>query len=95
MSRSRRRPRAPTASTSPCSTPSGQPIVPVEPPEVELTQEALDIGPLEPPVLLSPGPGEYQVITDITQPGDWTITVRVRVSDFVSVAGEGTVPISG
>jgi len=75
--------------------PSGQPIVPVEPPEVELTQEALDIGPLEPPVLLSPGPGEYQVITDITQPGDWTITVRVRVSDFVSVAGEGTVPISG
>ena len=75
--------------------PSGQPIVPVDPPEVELTQEALDIGPLEPPVLLSPGPGEYQVITDITQPGDWTITVRVRVSDFVSVAGEGTLPISG
>ena len=75
--------------------PSGQPIVPVEPPEVELTQEALDIGPLEPTVLLSPGPGKYQVITDITQPGDWTITVRVRVSDFVSVAGEGTVPISG
>ena len=35
------------------------------------------------------------MITDITQPGDWTITVRVRVSDFVSVAGEGTVPISG
>ena len=75
--------------------PSGQPIVPVEPPEVELTQEALDIGPLEPTVLLSPGPGKYQVITDITQPGDWTITVRVRVSDFVSVAGEGTMPISG
>ena len=50
---------------------SGQPIVPVDPPEVELTQPALDVGPLKPEVLLSPGPGEYQVVTDLAYDGDW------------------------
>ncbi len=74
---------------------SGQPIVPVDPPEVELTQPALDVGPLKPEVLLSPGPGEYQVVTDLAYDGDWEITVRVRVSDFVSAAGTGTLTISG
>ncbi len=70
----------------------GRIINPVEPPTVEFTQSALDIGPLRPeatPMNI----GLYMVTVDLAVAGEWDVVVRVRVSDFESVSGSTTVTI--
>lgn len=50
--------------------------------EVQLTQAALDIGPID-KELHRAGPGHFLVNgTLFTVPGNWTVTVRVRVDEF-------------
>ena len=66
----------------------GRVINPVEPPTVELTQPELDVGPLRTDVT-AVYIGEYEATVDLSYAGEWDVEVRVRVSDFDSVAGSG------
>jgi hypothetical protein len=51
-----------------------------------LTQNELGIGPLSPE--LSPvSIGEYEANAELGYAGDWEVAVRVRISDFESIAG--------
>jgi copper transport protein len=69
---------------------NGQPLEPLNPPTVELTEPVLDVGPLAP--LVHPmSDSVYHVIADIPLPGTWELVVKVRISDFESVTA--TTPI--
>jgi copper transport protein len=71
----------------------GQPLEPVEDPTVELTEPALELGPLRP--LVHPfGGGEYHVIADIPLAGNWELTIRVRVTDFDAAQASTVVEIA-
>jgi copper transport protein len=72
--------------------PEDQPLVPVDPPTVELTEPTIGIGPLL-PIVHPLVAGEYHVIADIPLSGTYTMTVRVRVSDFAVATAETTVSI--
>lgn len=72
----------------------GRVVNPVDEPTIDLTQPELDIGPLRPtlsPIYI----GEYQATVELSYPGEWRIDVRVRVSDFESVAGTAVVTVDG
>ena len=56
--------------------PDGEPLEPIEPPEVELTEPALGVGPLRP----------SGAEVEIPVAGDWEVTVRVRLSEFQLVS---------
>jgi copper transport protein len=75
------------------SDPSGQPLEPVEPPTVELTEAEQGVGPLR-PIVHPFSPGEYHVIADIPLAGTWALDVRVRVSDFDAASASTTVEIA-
>lgn len=64
----------------------GRIVNPLETPVVELTQPALDIGPLRPDVTAA-NIGRYRVTADLPVAGDWEFFVRVRIGDFESVSG--------
>jgi len=71
----------------------GRIVNPIDPPTVSLRQPELDIGPLEP--TLSPRYiGDYEASVDLSFPGDWDLTVKVRVSDFESATGSTTVTLA-
>lgn len=66
---------------------------PAHPVEVELVQPELEIGPLH-KELDRAGPGHYLVSgTLFTVPGEWTVTVRVRVDDFTEHSAVLTVEV--
>ena len=70
----------------------GRVINPVEDPSVDFTEETLDIGPIDAevtPTYIGEYSGEANLVA-----GTWTLSVRVRVSDFESVSGSTTVTIS-
>ena len=72
---------------------AGQPLVPVEAPTVELTEPALELGPLRP--LVHPlDVGEYHVIAEIPIAGSWELTVRVRISDFEAATATAVLSIA-
>lgn len=64
----------------------GRIVNPVEAPVIQLTQPALDVGPLEPEVL-GLAIGRYQATVSLGFVGEWELTIRVRVDDFTSVIG--------
>jgi copper transport protein len=71
----------------------GRIVDPVDPPSVELTQESLEVGPLAAeltPIYV----GDYEATLDLSFPGEWTVDVRVRVSDFESVSGTAALTIA-
>jgi copper transport protein len=70
----------------------GRVINPVEDPSVDFTEETLDIGPVDAEVAPT-YIGEYAAQVNLVA-GTWTLTVRVRVSDFESVSGSTAVAIS-
>jgi copper transport protein len=70
----------------------GRVINPLEDPSVDFTEETLDIGPIEAEVTPT-YIGEYTAEANLVA-GTWTLNVRIRVSDFDSVAGSTTVVIS-
>jgi copper transport protein len=73
--------------------PSGQPLVPIEVPTVELTEPTLGVGPLRP--LVHPlDDGEFHVIADVDVAGTYDLVIRVRVSDFVAVSARSQVTIA-
>ena len=72
--------------------PSGNPLVPVDVPTIELTEPDLGVGPLRPIVHLVTD-GEFHVIADIPLAGTYDMVIRVRVSDFVAVSATSTVTI--
>jgi copper transport protein len=57
----------------------GQPLEPVEDPAVRLHGSDLDLGPV---ALTSTGPGTWTGAVAIPTPGEWTLEVSVRVTDF-------------
>jgi len=73
--------------------PSGQPLVPVDAPTVELTEPTLGVGPLRPIVHPLEG-GEFHVIADVALAGTYRMVIRVRVSDFVAAQAISEVTIS-
>jgi copper transport protein len=73
--------------------PDGQPLEPVEPPTVELTEVAQGVGPLR-PIVHPFGGGEYHVIADFPLAGTWEVKVDVRVSDFDAASASTTVEIA-
>ena len=60
---------------------AGEPIVPVEPPTVQLTEPALGLGPLEVEVH-ELAQGEYHVFGEVPVPGTWEVEVSARITDF-------------
>ena len=60
---------------------AGEPIVPVEPPTVQLTEPALGLGPLEVEVH-ELARGEYHVFGEVPVPGTWEVEVAARITDF-------------
>lgn len=71
---------------------AGQPLDPVETPTVELTEPALELGPLRP--LVHPlDVSAYHVIAEIPIAGSWELTIRVRVSDFEAATATTTLTI--
>jgi copper transport protein len=71
----------------------GRIVNPLETPELSLTQDELGIGPLSPE--LSPvSIGEYEANTELCYAGDWEVAVRVRVSDFESIAGAAMLAVT-
>ena len=73
--------------------PSGQPLVPVDDPAIELTEPTLGVGPLR-PIVHPLGPGEFHVIADVPLAGTYKMVIRVRVSDFVAAQATSEVTIS-
>ena len=73
--------------------PRGEPLDPVETPTVELTEPALELGPLR-PVVHPLGVGEYHVIAEVPIAGSWELTIRVRVSDFEAATATTTLTIA-
>lgn len=70
----------------------GRIVNPVEPPLLSFREPRLDVGPLEP--ALSPRYiGDYEAAVDLPFAGSWEVSLRVRVSDFESVAGSTTLDI--
>ena len=66
----------------------------METPTVELTEPALELGPLRP--LVHPlDVGEYHVIAEIPLAGTWEMTIRVRVSDFEAATATTQLTIAG
>ncbi len=60
---------------------AGQPLVPREPPVVQLYFDAQQIGPIDRPVELVE-PGRYRAEANFSLPGRWTIDVVVRTSEY-------------
>jgi copper transport protein len=73
--------------------PTGQPLVPVDDPAIELTEPTLGVGPLR-PIVHPHGPGEFHVIADVPLAGTYKMVIRVRVSDFVAAQATSEVTIS-
>ncbi len=74
--------------------PSGQPLVPVDAPTIELTEPTLGVGPLRPTVHPL-DPGQFHVIADVPLAGTYRMVIRVRVSDFVAAQATSEVTIAG
>ncbi len=70
----------------------GRIVNPYEAPVIELALPALEVGPLQPEVLPL-GIGRYQATADLGFAGRWDLSIRVRISEFESVAGTTTVTI--
>ena len=71
----------------------GRPDDDVESVEVQLTQSELGIGPID-TELHRAGPGHFLVDgTLFTVPGEWTVTIRVRVDEFTEHAAQLKVEI--
>ena len=70
----------------------GRIVNPYEAPVIELALPALEVGPLQPEVLPL-GIGRYQATADLRFAGTWDLSIRVRISEFESVAGTTTVTI--
>ncbi|MFV2021766.1 copper resistance protein CopC [Micromonospora sp. LOL_023] len=62
---------------------AGQPLEPVVPPTVTVTQPDIGIGPLE-RRLAQVGAGRYEAVADFPLPGVWEIRVNARTSRFDS-----------
>jgi copper transport protein len=73
--------------------PSGQPLVPVDAPTIELTEPTLGIGPLR-PIVHPLDAGQFHVIADVPLAGTYKMVIRVRVSDFVAAQATSEVTIS-
>jgi len=72
--------------------PDGAPLEPVEDPTVELTEPALEVGPLR-PIVHRLGGGQYHVIADIPLAGSYELAISVRVSEFTAATARTTVTI--
>ncbi|WP_326555389.1 copper resistance CopC/CopD family protein [Micromonospora sp. NBC_01813] len=70
--------------------PAGQPLEPVAPPTVTVTQPDIGIGPLE-RRLAQVGAGRYEAVADFPLPGLWEIRVNARTSRFDSPIA--TIPV--
>ena len=70
----------------------GRIVNPYDAPVVEFALPALDVGPLQPEVLPL-GIGRYQATANLGFAGTWDLSIRVRISEFESVAGSTTVTI--
>lgn len=69
-------------------------INPVAAPTLEIVQPNLDVGPFDielTPVYI----GQYEGTIDLGYPGEWEFEVRVRVTDFTSVAGDVIIAVPG
>jgi copper transport protein len=72
---------------------SGQPLVPVDAPTIELTEPTLGVGPLR-PIVHELDDGLYHVIADVPLAGTYKMVIRVRVSDFVAAQATSEVTIT-
>ena len=73
--------------------PSGQPLVPVDDPTIELTEPTLGVGPLR-PIVHPLDAGQFHVIADVPIAGTYQMVIRVRVSDFAAAQATSEVAIS-
>ena len=71
---------------------AGQPLDPVDTPTIELTEPALELGPLRPVVHVL-GTGDFHIIADVPIAGSWELTIRIRVSDFDAATATTVVEI--
>lgn len=60
----------------------GNPLEPVDDPQVSLSLPAEDLGPLEPALTPTDEPGVYQASISLPRPGEWEMEATVRVSQF-------------
>ncbi|MBD5785703.1 copper resistance protein CopC [Cellulosimicrobium terreum] len=60
---------------------AGEPLEPVDVPEMSTTLADPAIGPFSHP-LTATGPGTYEAPLDLPMPGEWTVTVSVRTSKY-------------
>ncbi len=60
----------------------GAPLEPVDPPDVQITLPANDLGPIAYPSEGTDQPGHYTAVVDIPLSGEWELEVTVRVSRF-------------
>lgn len=58
---------------------AGEPVTPVDVPVVRLRSDGLDLGPV---VLEETAPGAWAGTTTVPAPGEWTLEVSVRLSEF-------------
>jgi copper transport protein len=72
---------------------SGQPLVPIDDPAIELTEPTLGVGPLR-PIVHPLGDGQFHVIADVPLAGTYRMVIRVRVSDFVAAQATSEVIIA-
>ncbi len=71
---------------------TGQPVIPVAPPELTVTLPAMDVGPLD-RALSQTGPGRYEAIADFPLAGTWTLRLSVRTTTYDYPVAEFTVEI--
>lgn len=70
----------------------GQPVEPMEAPQVDLTLIEQGVGPLRRPAAPI-GPGWYRVDVDLPLPGTWTIAMTVRTSEYASPSAVLTIDV--
>jgi len=71
---------------------TGRRLRPLEPPTVDLTQAERGVGPIH--IETHRARTGFEADAELAVPGDWKITVRVRIDDFESATTTVTLEIA-
>ncbi|CAN5431349.1 hypothetical protein BH18ACT3_BH18ACT3_08660 [soil metagenome] len=70
----------------------GRPLRPIAPPTADLTQAERGVGPIH--IETHRARTGFEADAELAVPGDWKITVRVRIDDFESATATVTLEIA-
>ncbi len=73
---------------------ANQPVIPVAPPEMSVSEPNLSLGPLTALVETTGTPGSYRAVVTIPADGEWRINTAVRVTEFERPAAVATASIA-